>query len=113
MIVKPDSVKRYVLTGRPSKVLDKDKQPVIKDGVEEWRYPVLAVSVDSRARELLVKAPPSKEELEEGLPVSLVNPRAFVWINGEGQQALSWRADAVTQERRSGASGRAEEPPSK
>ena len=41
MIVKPDSVKRYVLTGRPSKVLNKDKQPVVKDGVEEWRYPVL------------------------------------------------------------------------
>jgi hypothetical protein len=113
MIVKPDSVKRYVLTGSPSKVLNKEKQPVVKDGVEEWRYPVLAVSAESRARELLVKAPPSKEELEEGLPVSLLNPRAFVWINNEGQQALSWRADAVTQERRSAPTGRVEEPPSK
>ncbi|MGH2935980.1 MAG: hypothetical protein ACRDL2_15905 [Gaiellaceae bacterium] len=108
MIVKPDSVKRYVLIGRPSKVLDSDRQPVLKDGVEEWRYPVLAVSAESRARELLVKAPPPKEELDEGLPVTVVNPRAFVWINREGQQALSWRADAVTQERRAGTSAREE-----
>jgi hypothetical protein len=112
MIVKPDSVKRYVLTGRPSKVLDSDKQPVVKDGVEEWRYPVLAVSADSRARELLVKAPPPKDELEEGLPVSLLNPRGFVWINREGQQAVSWRADAVTQQQPAG-SARVEERPSK
>lgn len=99
MIVRPDGIKRYILSGTPSRVLDSSRQPVTRNGTEEWRYPVVAISAGSPSRELFVKASPASGTLEEGAPVRLQNLRAFVWITDEGRQALSWRADAVEADR--------------